>query len=161
MFPPTSLLSCQCRLQEVSTAPSEARRNTYGLRGTTMCDESLHSSPIVEMQVRIAARIPCCHAFETEYLVASDTYSEEKASRVRMKCVQLRSIRLGTPVHEFHDVLPSCDFLECLTSFSVRLLIALSKLSAMFGSATVKLHIGLVHIVSHQCHLVDIKMAMQ
>ena len=106
-----------------------------------MYDESLHSLPNLEMQVPIAARIPCCHASVTVCLVVSDTCSEERASRGLMKCVQLRSIRLSTPVHEIQDMLPSCDFLECRTSSSVRLLIALSNLSALFGSATVKLQL--------------------
>ena len=56
-----------------------------------------------------------------------------------MKCVQLRSIRLGTSVHEVHKVLPSYDFLKCLASSRVRLLMALSQLSAICGVAGVKL----------------------
>ena len=113
------------------------------------------------MQVPIAARIPCCHAFVIVCLVAFDTYSEERASRGLMKCVQLRSIRLDTSVYEVHKMLPSCVFLACLTSFRVRLLIALLKLSATSGLAAVKPQLGLVHIICHQCHLVNIKMAMQ
>jgi hypothetical protein len=113
------------------------------------------------MQVPIAARSPYCHVSVTVCLVVFDTYSEERANRGLMIRVQLRLIRRGTPVHEVRNELPSCDFLECLTSFRVRLLIALSNLSVTTGPATMKLQIGPVHIVSDQCHLVDVKMAMQ
>ena len=56
-----------------------------------------------------------------------------------MRRVRLRSIRRDTRVQETLEELSSCDFLECLTSLSVRLLIALSNLSAIFGSAAEEL----------------------